>query len=134
MTLYEQFMTYTKENGIDMSDVFHQKEEDFEMVAFGEKVSADNGIVYSIVFVFYDKIDVAEIYIRKQIKIKDELSVLKKINEYNCTYRGLTFFIDQELLTAKSFCVTGGDVRVALKMMAKDMKVVQDLFKDFESV
>lgn len=133
MTLYEQFIEFAKQNGINTSDMFHEKTEKYDMVAFGEEAIKDNKAIYNVVLVFYDIEDVTEVYIRKQIKYNNRNDVLEKLNDYNACFRGMSFFLDYNFVNVKSFCVVKQDVKNALNLFSKNMEIAQELFKEFES-
>lgn len=52
MKLYDQFLNFAKTNGIDMNEVYHQREEGYDLVAFAEKANKDNNSIYNVAFVF----------------------------------------------------------------------------------
>ena len=131
MKLYDQFLNFAKTNGIDMNEVYHQREEGYDLVTFAEKANKDNNSIYNVVFVFYDEDNIAEIYIRKHVSVEDKLSVFEKLNLFNSKYRGMSFFLDNEMVCAKSYCATGGDIQVALLMLARNMETAQELFAEF---
>lgn len=131
MKLYDQFLNFAKINGINMNGVYHQREEEYDLVAFAEKANKDNNSIYNVAFVFYDEDNIAEIYIRKHISVEDKLSVFEKLNLFNSKYRGMSFFLDNEMVCAKSYCATGGDIQVALLMLARNMETAQELFAEF---
>lgn len=75
--------------------------------------------------------NIAEIYIRKHVSVEDKLSVFEKLNLFNSKYRGMSFFLDNEMVCVKSYCATGGDIQVALLMLARNMETAQELFAEF---
>lgn len=131
MKLYDQFLNFAKINGINMNEVYHQREEGCDLVSFAEKANKDNNSIYNVVFVFYDEDNIAEIYIRKHVSVKDKLSIFEKLNLLNSKYRGMSFFLDNEMVCVKSYCATGGDIQVALLMLARNMETAQELFAEF---
>lgn len=133
MTLYKQFMNFNKKHGLDTNDIFHQREDGYDFISFGETADNDNGLIYNVVFIFEDEDDIAELYIRKQIKIENRLEVFEKLNKFNSNYRGLSFFLlKNDTVCVKSYCVTGGDIHLALVMLARNMECAQELFSEFE--
>lgn len=132
MTLYEQFIKFSKENGIDMSDAFTKREKNYDMIAFGEEAKNDNNLIYNVVLVFYNIEDIAEVYIRKQIALDNRTDVLNRLNNYNACYRGVSFFLDFDFINMKSFCVAKNNIRTALDLLANNMIIAQDLFKEFK--
>ena len=134
MTLYEQFMEFAKQNGINTNEFFHQRENGYDFIAFGETANNDNGLIYNIAFVFYDEDDIAELYIRKRILIEDKLEIFEKLNIFNSKYRGLSFFLEKDMICVKSYCATGGEIKLALVMMARNMERAQELFSEFEPI
>ena len=132
MTLYEQFMDFSNKNGVNVNDIFHQREDGYDFISFGEIANNDDDLIYNIAFVFYDEDDIAELYIRKKILIDDRLKIFEKLNVFNSKYRGLSFFLESDLVCVKSYCATGGEIKLALVMMARNMERAQELFSEFE--
>lgn len=56
MNLYERFIDFTKEkeNEIETRDLGHQREDGYDLVVFGKTANKDIGLIYKIVFIFYD--------------------------------------------------------------------------------
>lgn len=128
MSLLNQFYEYVESQGIDKENIDEQKGDRFTLVSFGEE--GEKGTIYNIAIVFYDD-DSVEVYIRKHIAEYDISDVLKSLNNLNAEYRGATFFIENDILTLKSYIKTDGKIDVVLAEMVRDMQLAQSEFIKF---
>jgi len=125
--MLKKFYDYVDSIGIDKTQIYEEKGDGFTLVSFAEEGEANE--IYNLALIFYED-ESLEVYVRKPINDFDEFSVLKKLNELNAEYRSVTFFIDDNMLSLKSYCTTGGDIKVALKEMVQDMQLAQKEFKN----
>lgn len=128
MSLLNQFYEYVESQGINKENIDEQKGDRFTLVSFGEE--GEKGTIYNIAIVFYDD-DSVEVYIRKHIAEYDISDVLKSLNNLNTEYRGATFFIENDILTLKSYIKTDGKIDVVLAEMVRDMQLAQSEFIKF---
>lgn len=119
MNLYERFIDFTKENEIETRDLGHQREDGYDLVVFGKTANKDNGLIYKIVFIFYDNDNLVDFYIIKSVKVKNRVYILERLNDRNSQFRGASFFLNGNLACMKSYCATGGYIRAAIMMMEK---------------
>lgn len=120
------FYDYTTSQGIDTNAIYEEKGDGFVVVSFPEKGEKD--CIYNIAIVFYENDDDVEIYVRKPIKDFDELTLLRKLNVLNCEYTDVTFLIDDNMLTVKSFLSSQGDLNKILIKMVADVQLAQAEF------
>ena len=66
--------------------------------------------------------------IRKSLGNYDLLDMLKKINELNLQYCGVTFLIADDMIVVKSYCKANGEIDILLREMVQDMKLAQKEF------
>ena len=107
--------------------MLHQRELT-EMVVISFPEMGEKDCIYNIAIVFYENDNDAEIYIRKPIKNFDELELLRKLNALNCEYSDVTFLIDDNMLTVKSYLLSDGKVENILKKLVADMQLAQKEF------
>ena len=119
MNLYERFIDFTKENEIETRDLGHQREDGYDLVVFGKTANKDNGLIYKIVFIFYDNDNLVDFYIIKSVKVKNRVYILERLNDRNSQFRAASFFLNGNLACMKSYCATGGYIRAAIMMMEK---------------
>lgn len=120
------FYDYVASKGIDRNAIYEEKGEGFVVTSFPEMGEKD--CIYNIAIVFYENDNDAEIYIRKPIKSFDELELLRKLNALNCEYSDVTFLIDDNMLTIKSYLLSDGKVENILKKLVADMQLAQKEF------
>lgn len=136
MNLYERFIDFTKENEIETRDLGHQREDGYDLVVFGKTANKDNGLIYKIVFIFYDNDNLVDFYIIKSVKVKNRVYILERLNDRNSQFRAasffLSFFLNGNLACMKSYCATGGYIRAAIMMMEKSMERAQEAFSEFD--
>ena len=130
MNLYERFIDFTKENEIETRDLGHQREDGYDLVVFGKTANKDNGLIYKIVFIFYDNL--VDFYIIKSVKVKNRVYILERLNDRNSQFRAASFFLNGNLACMKSYCATGGYIRAAIMMMEKSMERAQEAFSEFD--
>lgn len=117
LSILKAFYDYVTSQGIDKKAIYEEKGDGFVVISFPEKGEKD--CIYNIAIVFYENDDDVEIYVRKPIKDFDELTLLRKLNVLNCEYTDVTFLIDDNMLTVKSFLSSQGDIKkVLIKMVA----------------
>ena len=124
MKLFNDFLKFTKEQGIALEDIYQEKGDEYSMVSFGEQGKED---------VIYNDDVSAEIYIRKQIDTEDLLSVLQQINRLNSEYSGMTFFLDDGILSLKSLCLADGDIETVLYQMVQNIEIAEIEFVEFQA-
>lgn len=134
MNLYERFIDFTKENEIETRDLGHQREDGYDLVVFGKTANKDNGLIYKIVFIFYDNDNdnLVDFYIIKSVKVKNRVYILERLNDRNSQFRAASFFLNGNLACMKSYCATGGYIRAAIMMMEKSMERAQEAFSEFD--
>lgn len=132
MNLYERFIDFTKENEIETRDLGHQREDGYDLVVFGKTANKDNGLIYKIVFIFYDNDNLVDFYIIKNVKVKNRVYILERLNDRNSQFRAASFFLNGNLACMKSYCATGGYIRAAIMMMEKSMERAQEAFSEFD--
>ena len=126
MSLVNNFYKVAEQLGVHKNDIYEEKGDGFVLIAFGEEVSESS--VYNVALVFYDNNDDVEVYIKKEILSNDEFTVLKKLNEMNAEYCGVSFYMENSALVSKSFCRTNGKIDVALAQMTQNMEVTKKEF------
>lgn len=92
MNLYERFIDFIKENEIETRDLGHQREDGYDLVVFGKTANKDNGLIYKIVFIFYDNDNLVDFYIIKSVKVKNRVYILERLNDRNSQFRAASFF------------------------------------------
>jgi len=120
------FYEYATSQGIDKQAIYEEKGDGFVVISFPEQGEKD--CIYNIAIVFYDNDDDVEIYVRKPIKNFDELTLLRKLNALNCEYTDVTFLIDDNMLTVKSFLSSQGDLNKILIKIVADVQLAQAEF------
>lgn len=126
MSLLGKFLELSEEIGVESGDLIVENGEGFDLVTFGESVG--DGVIYNAALVFYDDDDSAEIYIRKPIETQDEIALLRKLNELNAAYCGISFFVDEGLLNAKSYCRADGNAITVMRQLVQNMEIAKEEF------
>ncbi len=126
MNTLKAFYDYATSQGIDKNAIYEKKGDGFVVISFPER--GEKGCIYNIAIVFYENDDDVEIYVRKPIKDFDELTLLRKLNALNCEYTDVTFLIDDNMLTVKSFLSSQGKLENVLIKMAADVQLAQAEF------
>lgn len=126
LSILKAFYDYVTSQGIDKKAIYEEKGDGFVVISFPEKGEKD--CIYNIAIVFYENDDDVEIYVRKPIKDFDELTLLRKLNVLNCEYTDVTFLIDDNMLTIKSFLSSQGDIKKVLIKMVADVQLAQAEF------
>ena len=126
MSILNALYDYVTSQGIDKKAIYEEKGDGFVVISFPEKGEKD--CIYNIAIVFYENNDDVEIYVRKPIKDFDELTLLRKLNVLNCEYTDVTFLIDDNMLTVKSFLSSQGDIKKVLIKMVADVQLAQAEF------
>jgi len=129
MKLVPRFMKFADEQQLNKEDIFTQKDEGYTLISFGEEGETD--VVYNVMLILYDDNNVAEIIIRKVINTSDMFDVLKRGNELNFDYRGLTYFATEGIISVKTHVEAHGDIEVVLKQMLQTMRVASEEFSKF---
>ena len=124
--MLNQFFEYVAQLGISKDELYCEKGENFTVVTFGEE--GEKNVLYNVGLVFYDDNNFVELYIRKSISDYDLFEVLKNINELNAQYCGVTFLVDEDLLTIKSCCKAEGKLEIVLKEMLQNMQIAKSEF------
>ena len=124
LSILKAFYDYVTSQGIDKKAIYEEKGDGFVVISFPEKGEKD--CIYNIAIVFYENNDDVEIYVRKPIKDFDELTLLRKLNVLNCEYTDVTFLIDDNMLTVKSFLSSQGDIKKVLIKMVADVQEVNE--------
>lgn len=125
MTLLQQFYDYTEKEGFNKTDIYEEKDKEYTLLSFFEEGEKD--VMYNVALVFYED-ENAEIYIRKSLGNYDLLDMLKRINELNSQYCGVTFLIADDMIVVKSYCKANGEIEILLREMVQDMKLAQKEF------
>lgn len=131
MNLFDQFLKFTEEQGINPDDIYKEQREDFSIVSFGEQGEPD--AIYNITLVFYKDNDLVEISVRKLIDTEDMFDILKRVNELNADYMGVSFFVENSLISVKTVCNAKGDIEVVLKTMVQNMQIASTEFVKFKN-
>ena len=126
MKVLNDFYEYVTSQGIDKNAIYEEKGEGFIVVSFPERGEKD--CIYNIAIVFYENANDVEIYVRKSIKDFDELTLLRKLNALNCEYTDVTFFVDDNMLTVKSYLSSQGKLENVLIKMVSDVQLAQTEF------
>lgn len=126
MNTLKAFYDYALSQGIDKNAIYEEKGDGFVVISFPERGEKD--CIYNIAIVFYENDDDVEIYVRKPIKHFDELALLRKLNALNCEYTDVTFLIDDNMLTVKSFLSSQGKIENVLIKMVADVQLAQAEF------
>lgn len=126
MSLLQDFIEVSKEQGINTADLYQEQGDGFSIVSFGE--SGERNIIYNIALVFYDNDDDVEVFIRKQINDEEIVKVFNQINNLNAEYRGVTFYLEDKIVVLKSYVQAKGKIEVALKQMVGCMQIAQEVF------
>lgn len=131
MKILDDFYAYVVSQGIDKNAIHEERGDGFVVVSFPERGEKD--CIYNIAIVFYEN-DVeenendVEIYVRKPIKDFDELTLLRKLNTLNCKYGDVTFLVDDNMLTVKSYLSSQGKLGNVLIKMVSDVQLAQTEF------
>lgn len=126
LSILKAFYDYVTSQGIDKNAIYEEKGDGFVVISFPERGEKD--CIYNIAIVFYENDDDVEIYVRKPLDNYDEISLLKKLNALNCEYTDVTFLIDDNMLTVKSFLSSQGNVDKILIKMVADVQLAQKEF------
>lgn len=76
------------------------------------------------------KTSIVEIYVRKQAHSKSTLAILTRINELNTKHLDVTFFYDDQLLYARSFCTVTDGARVILQKLMSCETIAKQEFEN----
>lgn len=126
LKILDDFYKYVASQGIDKNAIYEEKGDGFVVVSFPERGEKD--CIYNIAIVFYENESDVEIYVRKPIKDFDELTLLRKLNALNCEYTDVTFFVDDNMLTVKSYLSSRGKLENVLIKMVSDVQLAQTEF------
>lgn len=129
MSLVEDFLKFAEEQEINPNDIYKEKGESYTIVSFGEQTEVDN--IYNIVLVLYDDNNTVEIYIRKQINTNNLFDLLQRTNALNAEYMGVSFIIENGVISTKSVCYVNGVLEVALRQMVMNMQIAAAEFVNF---
>ena len=130
MSLLQDFIKVSKEEGINADDLYQEQGEGFSIVSFGEMGEKD--IIYNIAMVFYDNNDDVEVFIRKQINDDEIVKVFNQVNNLNAEYRGVTFYLEDKIIVLKSYVQVNGSIEIALKQLVGCMQIAQDVFPEIK--
>lgn len=126
MDILNDFYNYVSSQGIDKNAIYEEKGEGFVVISFPERGEKD--CIYNIAIVFYENENDVEIYVRKEIKNYDELTLLRRLNALNCEYTDVTFLVDDNMLTIKSHLLSQGKIKNVLIKMVADVQLAQAEF------
>lgn len=126
MKILDDFYAYVVSQEIDKNAIYEERGDGFVVVSFPERGEKD--CIYNIAIVFYENENDVEIYVRKPIKDFDELTLLRKLNALNCEYTDVTFFVDDNMLTVKSYLSSQGKLENVLIKMVSDVQLAQTEF------
>lgn len=126
LKILDDFYAYVVSQEIDKNAIYEERGDGFVVVSFPERGEKD--CIYNIAIVFYENDNDVEIYVRKSIKDFDELTLLRKLNALNCEYTDVTFFVDDNMLTVKSYLPSQGKLENVLIKMVSDVQLAQTEF------
>lgn len=126
LKILDDFYAYVVSQEIDKNAIYEERGDGFVVVSFPERGEKD--CIYNIAIVFYENENDVEIYVRKPIKDFDELTLLRKLNALNCEYTDVTFFVDDNMLTVKSYLSSQGKLENVLIKMVSDVQLAQTEF------
>lgn len=126
LKILDDFHAYVVSQEIDKNAIYEERGDGFVVVSFPERGEKD--CIYNIAIVFYENENDVEIYVRKPIKDFDELTLLRKLNTLNCEYTDVTFFVDDNMLTVKSYLSSQGKLENVLIKMVSDVQLAQTEF------
>ena len=126
LKILDDFYAYVVSQEIDKNAIYEERGDGFVVVSFPERGEKD--CIYNIAIVFYENDNDVEIYVRKSIKDFDELTLLRKLNALNCEYTDVTFFVDDNMLTVKSYLSSQGKLENVLIKMVSDVQLAQTEF------
>lgn len=126
MSLLQDFIKVSKEQGINTEDLYQEKGDGFSIVSFGE--AGEQNIIYNIALVFYDNDDDVELFIRKQIDDSDVVKVFNQVNNLNAEYRGMSFYLEDSIIVLKSYLQANENVENVLRQMVGCMQVATEEF------
>lgn len=126
LKILDDFYAYVVSQEIDKNAIHEERGDGFVVVSFPERGEKD--CIYNIAIVFYENENDVEIYVRKPIKDFDELTLLRKLNTLNCKYTDVTFFVDDNMLTVKSYLSSQGKLGNVLIKMISDVQLAQTEF------
>lgn len=126
LKILDDFYAYVVSQEIDKNAIYEERGDGFVVVSFPERGEKD--CIYNIAIVFYENENDVEIYVRKPIKDFDELTLLRKLNTLNCEYTDVTFFVDDNMLTVKSYLSSQGKLENVLIKMVSDVQLAQTEF------
>ncbi|MGO4925055.1 hypothetical protein ACTQ44_09050 [Ligilactobacillus ruminis] len=126
MKILDDFYAYVVSQKIDKNAIYEERGDGFVVVSFPERGEKD--CIYNIAIVFYENENDVEIYVKKPIKDFDELTLLRKLNTLNCEYTDVTFFVDDNMLTVKSYLSSQGKLENVLIKMVSDVQLAQTEF------
>lgn len=130
MSLIDDFLKFAKEQEINQEDIFMEKGDNYTIASFGEQGEED--VVYNITLILYSDNSTVEIYIRKQIDSTNLFEILQETNRLNAEYMGISFFVENNIISTKSVCETEGNIEIALKLMVQNMQVAATEFVNFK--
>lgn len=126
LKILDDFYAYVVSQKIDKNAIYEERGDGFVVVSFPERGEKD--CIYNIAIVFYENENDVEIYVKKPIKDFDELTLLRKLNTLNCEYTDVTFFVDDNMLTVKSYLSSQGKLENVLIKMVSDVQLAQTEF------
>lgn len=126
LKILDDFYAYVVSQEIDKNAIYEERGDGFVVVSFPERGEKD--CIYNIAIVFYENENDVEIYVRKPIKDFDELTLLRKLNTLNCEYTDVTFFVDDNMLTVKSYLSSQGKLENVLIKTVSDVQLAQTEF------
>ena len=126
LKILDDFYAYVVSQEIDKNAIYEERGDGFVVVSFPERGEKD--CIYNIAIVFYENENDMDIYVRKPIKDFDELTLLRKLNTLNCEYTDVTFFVDDNMLTVKSYLSSQGKLENVLIKMVSDVQLAQTEF------
>lgn len=129
MELFKQFEYFVEKEGLDSERIYHEKNDDYEVISFFEEIGSNE--ILNISFIIYNDQDSIEIYTRKRIEANESIDLYRAINNLNIEYRGMSFFYENQCVVLKSSCVTNGNFDNALKQMLRDVQIASIEFKSF---
>lgn len=119
MKLVDDFLNIAKELDVDTSTMYQEKHDEYQLLTFKEEIS--DGVVFHIVFIFYNDEENVEVYVRQKFESVDELKILKALNQLNARYSGLSFYLDEDYVCTKSLCMCDHKIEPVIATMMQQI-------------
>lgn len=130
MKLYNGFLKFLKDQGIDKEDIIMQHQDNYWIISMNEQ--GEENIDYNVLMILYDDDSLTEIYIRKEIDTSDILSILKETNRLTLNYLGVSFCLTDKYVSTKMVCQPKGNIEEVLKSLIINMDIAKKEFINFK--